>query len=222
MVGMKSLDLIRKKVTEKSTPSGFDGESPFLTLKDGDAYVVRFLQEIDGAVADERRGQILVVEEHTSPKDYKIRAVCTAEDTGRCWACEQTTLPEIGKKWKPRMRFYGNVLVLTEKDGKTKLAEPKVKVLAQGFGDSNIGGDLLAVTEEYGNLTGQEFKLSRKGAGMNDTSYSLLPKPPKAMTKEEEASEVKDVTKWIKIVAYENQADYYNGNAVAEDSTSDW
>lgn len=213
--GLKSLDAIKKKVADKS--GGFDGESPFLTLKDGDSFVIRFLQEIgdDNDHYDERRGLMAVVQEHTSPKDYKIRAVCTMEEEGRCWACEQESLPEIGKKWKPRLRFYTNVLVRTD-DG------PKVKILAQGFGDSNIGQDLIAFSEEYEGLGGQDFKLTRKGSGMNDTKYQLIPKAPSPLTDEEAELEVKDLAKFVKYVSYENQADFYGGNTKADDSPSDW
>lgn len=217
---LKSLDKIRAKVEEKSGFSG-DDESPFLTIKDKESYSVRFLQEIDDEVAtyDERRGLIAVVEEHTGqgPEGYKRRAVCTIEEDGRCWACEQTTLPEVGKKWKPRMRFYANVIVRGENGG-----EDKVKILAQGFGDKNIGKMLIGYNDEYEGLGGQDFKVSRTGAGMNDTSYMMMPRPPKALSDADLALELKDLGKFIKYVPYENQADFYAGNEVESDSTSGW
>lgn len=214
---LKSLDKIRAKVEEKSGFTG-DNESPFLTLKDGDSYDIRFLQEIDDEVAtyDERRGLMAIVEEHTGqgPEGYKRRAVCTAEEDGRCWACEQTSLPDIGKKWKPRMRLYTNVIVRGDED--------KVKILAQGFGDKNIGKLLISYNDEYEGLGGQDFKIKRTGAGMNDTSYMLIPKPPKALSEADLALELKDLSKFIKYVPYENQADFYAGNETETDSTSGW
>lgn len=220
-MALKSLENLRKKVAEKGT---FDGESPFLTLKDGDTYGIRFLQELPGVGDDERRGSIVVVDEHTSPKDFKLRAVCTLEDDGHCWACEQTTVPEIGKKWKPRMRFYANVLVRTEKDGKTALAEPKVKILAQGFGDKAIGKLLIDYTDEYQLLGNQDMKIGRTGAEMNNTSYKLIPKAPTPMTPEEEALELKPLDKFVKYVPYAEQAAFYSGasDESTKDSTENW
>jgi hypothetical protein len=207
---IKGLSAIKAKAAEKTSFTG-DGESPFLTLKDGETAVIRFLQELDdeSALYDDRRGLVEVVEEHTSPKDFKLRAVCTYESENRCYACEQTTLPEIGKKWKPRMRFYANVILRAE-------GGDKVKILAQGFSAKNIGSMLIDMAEEYENLGGQDFKLSRKGAGMNDTSYSLLPRPAKAMSKADQELEVIDLSKFIKYVPYEQQAEFYAGNAKEE------
>lgn len=215
---MKTLQSIKKKMDEKAT---FDGVSPFLQLKDKDSYVIRFLQEMPGEGNDERRGNIVVLDEHQAGPNFKIRAACTLEDTGRCWACEQTNLPEIGRFWKPKMRFYANVIVRTESDGKTLLDEPRVQILAQGFGDKNTGPQLVAYAEEYGTLTNADYKLTRTGAKMNDTSYQLIPKAPTKLSKVDEALEVRDISRYIKFIPYENQAEYYAG-AVQEDSAKDW
>lgn len=212
-MGLSTLDKIRKKVDEK-TGGNFDGESPFIKVSDGEKYRIRVLQEFeeDSPGYDERRGTIEVVEEHTSPKNYKLRAVCTAEDEGRCWACEQQSNPEIGKKWKPRLRFYTNVIVRTDAKG-NELDEPKVKVLAQGFGGKNVGTTLLEAAEEYKALSGLDFKLSRKGSGMNDTEYSLLPLAPQELSEEDEKLEVIDLDKFIKRVPYDQQSAFYSGES---------
>lgn len=206
-MAFKSLKDIKKKVESKQG-GNFDGESPFLTLKDGDKHRIRILQEFEeeSPAYDERRGLIRVVEEHTSPKDFKLRAVCTAEDEGRCWACEQTSNPEIGKKWRPRLRFYANVLVKDE-------SGDKVKILAQGFGGKNVGTTLLEAAEEYGVLGDKDFKISRKGSGMNDTEYGLLPLAPSELTDEQEKLEVIDLDKFIKTVAYADQPAFYSGES---------
>ena len=213
---LKSLDRLKSKIAEKSS---FDGESPFLTLKDGESATIRFIQEFDDSLPgyDERRGLIYWGDEHVSPKDYKLRAVCTMESDNRCWACEQQHIPEIGKKWKPRTRFYANVIVRGVDGG-----EDRVKILAQGFSDKNIGGMLIGFSDEYEGLGGQDFKLSRRGAGMNDTSYMLIPKAPTKMTAADQKHEVRDISRYAKYVPYENQADFFNGNAKEEDSTESW
>lgn len=212
---LASLDKIKAKAAEKT---GFaDGEKAFLQLKDGESAVIRFLQELsaDSPFYDDRRGTLVVVEEHVSPKDFKLRAVCTLNEEGRCWACEQMGLPEIGKKWKARMRFYSNVLVRME-DG------DKVKVLASGFGDKNVGKVIIDYAEEYDGLGGQDFKLSRSGAGMNDTSYRLIPKAPKPLTDDEQKLELIDLEKFIKYVEYDNQSEFYAGNTSEEKDDKDW
>lgn len=208
---IQGLNKLKEKAAEKANYSD-SGESPFLTLKDGDSVALRFLQELDSesSLYDDRRGLVAVVEEHTSPADFKLRAVCTFEEEGRCWACEQTSLPEVGKKWKPRMRFYANVIVRGD-DG------DKVKILANGFGPKAIGATLIDMAEEYGALGAQDFKVGRKGKGMNDTQYSIIPRPPKAMSKEDQKLEVIDLSKFIKYVPYGSQAEFYAGNAKAEE-----
>lgn len=215
-MALKTLADIKKRVESRQTPQG-DGESPFLTLKDGNSFKIRPLQEFEDSndLYDERRGTVKVVDEHTSPKDFKIRAVCTADDEGRCWACEQQSLPEIGKKWKPRTRFYTNVIVRNE-DG-----PDKVKILAQGFSDRNVGNDLIEYATEYGNLSGREYKISRSGAGMNDTSYSMIPLAEKPLSDEDQALEVIDLDKFIKYVPYDQQSAFYSGEKKDDGGSSD-
>jgi hypothetical protein len=206
---------IKKKAAEKASFSG-DGESSFLSLKDGDKVSIRFLQEFDddSPLYDERRGAMKVIMEHVSPADYKKSAVCTAESEGRCWACEQTSLPDIGKNWKPRMRLYANVLLRSE-------SGDKVKVIKGGFSDKGIGEKLINIAEEFEQLGGQDISYSRRGSGKNDTSYDVLPKAPKKMTKEEEGVELIDLSRFAKEISYDNQAAFYTGSG-DESTTDDW
>jgi len=205
---------IKKKAAEKNTFSG-DGESPFLSLKDGNKVKIRFLQEFDddSSLYDERRGALRVIEEHASPRDFKITAMCTAETEGRCWACEQISTPEIGKKWKPKMRLYANVLVRGENGD-------KVKVLKRGFSDKDVGNKLLNIAEEFEMLGGMDMSYSRTGAEMNNTAYDIIPLAPKKLTKEESELELIDLAKFIKEVSYENQAAFYSGVEETASATS--
>lgn len=217
---IKGLSAIKGKAESKG--GNFeDGESPFLTIKDGESYKIRFLQEIDdeSPLYDERRGAIAVVEEHTSPKDFKIRAVCTHEADGKCWACEQTQAvsdEKIARKWRPRMRFYALVLVRNE-DG-----PDKVKILAQGFSDKNVGSDIINIAEEFGQLGDRDMKISRKGSGMNDTSYSLLPLAEKPLTDEEKELDLIDISKFISYVEYDKQAAFYSGKEDEGGDPDEW
>lgn len=209
---------LKKKVSATTGNSG-DGESPFVSLKDGEKKRIRVLQEFDddSALYDERRGTILVIDEHNSPKNFKLSARCSVETEGRCWACEQQNAPEIGKKWKPKMRFYANVLVRGA-DG----APDKVKILKQGFSDNHIGNNLIEIAEELEQLGAQDLSFSRKGAGMNDTSYSVVPVAPKKLTKEEEALDLIDPLKFVKQIPYDQQAAFYSGEEAEGGDATAW
>lgn len=216
-MAIKGLDAIKKKAAEKK---GFTNDGPlFLQIKDGESTKLRFMQELEETSPnyDERRGLAQVIEEHASPKDFKRTAACTAEDEGRCWACEQTSNPEIGKKWKPRMRLYTNVLV-RGKDG----GEDKVMILKAGFSDKGIGDDVVNIAEEFGALGDKDVKYSRKGSGMNDTSYSLLPLAPKPLSKDEQTLELHDINKFIKRVSYDEQPAFYAGATEETSKAKDW
>ena len=216
-MAIKKLADIKKKAEEKSSFSG-DGESPFLSLKDGNKVKIRFLQEFDddSPLYDERRGTILVIDEHSSPRDFKKTAMCTAESEGRCWACEQTSTPEIGKKWKPRMRLYANVLVRNP-DG-----EDKVKILKRGFSDKDIGTKLINIVEEFEQLGGQDMSFSRKGADMNNTSYDLVPLAPKKLSDAEQQLELIDPSKFVKEIPYDKQAAFYTGTEEDGGNADSW
>jgi hypothetical protein len=209
-----------KERAEKAKGFAGDGESPFLQIKEPGAVKIRFLQELtdDSPVYDERRGLVYVYDEHTSPKDFKKAAECTAESEGHCWACEQQSNPEVGKKWKPKMRFIANVVVRGEGD-----TPDRVKLLKRGFSDKDIGGDLIDYAEEFGSLGGMDIKYKRDGKGMNDTSYSLIPLPPKPLSKDDQALELIDPAKFVKVISYADQAAFYLGESDGDGgSASDW
>jgi hypothetical protein len=62
----------------------------WLKVEDGQSVKIRFINEIDpdSPNYDEKRGLAIVVAEHTNPKDYRRKAVCTLDDEGRCFGCE--------------------------------------------------------------------------------------------------------------------------------------
>lgn len=213
---LRGLKDIKQRAEEKAS---FDGEGAFLKLKDKESIKLRFLQELDEESPnyDERRGLITVVEEHVSPKNFRRRAVCTLEQDQRCWACEQRSIPDIGKKWRSKMRFYANVVVRGT-DG----ADDKVKVLAQGFSKQNVGSALIAFAEEYQTVTGQDYKLTRTGAGMNDTTYGMIPLASKALSKDDAQREIIDVSQFIQYIKYEDQAEYYTSSDDSTAEKKDW
>ena len=88
-------------------PKGADGpKARWLKLEDGQSVKIRFLNEVDADSKnyDDVRGLAIVVAEHTNPKDYRRKAVCTMEEEGRCYGSEMNRRdPKAG--WKARLQI---------------------------------------------------------------------------------------------------------------------
>ena len=209
---VKGLAAINKAIE----PSHSNNDGPkgrWLQLKDGQSVKIRFLQEIDPDSPNYNKdaGLGIVGIEHTNPKDYKRKAVCTMEDEGQCFGCEQHRRdPKVG--WKARPRFYVNVLV---EDG---TEEPYVAILSQGTGPKSATPEIGQYAAETGSITNLVWKLKRTGE-KTDTNYSIIPLP---------TAEVKpiDYTKYelfdlektaVRNVVYADQENFYSG-AVSESS----
>jgi hypothetical protein len=173
---MKTLNELKKVAQSKS----FDGaKRKFLTMKDGDAYRIRFRQELteDSKNYDEERGTALVVSVHTNPLNFRLRLACTAESEEqgfRCWACEQVP---SNSRWRAQQKMLIN-LAIQESNGNWDSF-----ILEQGFGKSHIGNAL-----EFGSIVDRTYKLSRTGSKLHDTSYTLLP-----LAESEEPDDLKEI-----------------------------
>ena len=192
---------------EKSEFSGEGQKGTWLKINDGQSVKIRFIEELDEDSANyaEARGLALVVKEHTNPKDYKRKAVCTFEDEGQCFGCEQHRRdPKAG--WKAKPRFYVNVLV---EDGNE---DPYVAILSQGTGPKSATPEIGQYAAETGSITNLIWKLKRTGE-KTDTHYSIIPLP---------TAEVKsiDYTKYelydlektaVRNVFYADQENFYMG-----------
>ena len=84
--GLKDLN----KTLDKPQSSGGDSvKGRWVKLEDGESVKVRFLQELDpdSPTYNDKLGLGFIAVEHTNPKDYRRKALCTIDDQGRCWGC---------------------------------------------------------------------------------------------------------------------------------------
>lgn len=142
----------------------------WLKLEDGQSVRVHFLQELDQASKNynEKAGLAIMVSEHTSPENFRHRSQCTINDEGRCYACEMNR-KHPKKGWHAKGRIYFNVLV---DDGKE---DPYVAVLSQGLSGRAITPALLMHQSDTESICNAQFRIARNGAGVSNTSYSLMP-----------------------------------------------
>ena len=159
------------KQMENKAASGDAQKGRWLQLKDGQSLKIRFMQEIDPDSKNysAQGGLAFIAVEHTNPKDYKRKALCTIEDQGRCYGCEMHRRdPKAG--WKGRSRFYANVIV---DDGSE---EPYVAIFSQGAGPKSATPEIINYAGETGSITNLTWKLKRTGTA-TDTNYSIIPLP---------------------------------------------
>jgi len=177
----------------------------WLKLEDGQSAKVRFVNELDedSPHYDEARDLAIVVSEHTNPKDYKRKAVCTQESEGRCFGCEMARKePKSG--WRARFRFYTNLLV---DDG---LEDPYVAVWSQGVGRQSAFNTLKEYAIETGSISNRVWRMKRQGSG-TDTTYILLPGDPDTDKHDWKGVEPFNLEKVVREVPYSEQEAYYLG-----------
>ena len=196
-------------------PSGGDGQKGrWLKLADNQSVKITFLQELDpdSPTYDESRGAGFIAMEHTNPKDYRRKALCSIDDQGRCYGCEQHRKdPKAG--WKSRSRLYINVLVA---DGSE---DPYVAIMSQGSGPKSATPEIIQYAGETGSISNVTWRLKRVGQG-TETSYSIIPLPVTEQPKGE--FELFDLEKIaVRDVPYSDQASFYDGpDAPSSESSS--
>ena len=164
--GLKDLN----KTLDKAQSSGGDSvKGRWVKLEDGESVKVRFLQELDpdSPTYNDKLGLGFIAVEHTNPKDYRRKALCSIDDQGKCWGCEQHR-KDFKAGWKGRSRLYINVLI---DDGKE---EPYVAILSQGSSGKTITPTLIEYAGEMGSITNLMWRIKRSGT-KTDTSYTIIP-----------------------------------------------
>lgn len=208
------IDAIKAAVEKSNTDFEDSPRAKWFKLSDGESKKVVFLQEFDENSPEysEKNGTVLVAVEHSAPKDYKRKALCTA-DEGACLACEMNKRqPKTG--WNQKTRLYANVLVFNGDD-------VEVQVLSQGLGGKSITPTLLEMSNEYGSITKNPFKIKRTGSSLSNTSYALIPSMTESGVNVEDY-ELYDLTKVAtRHVEYDAQAEFYGIAAEAPEAESE-
>lgn len=211
--GLKDLN----KALDKPQPSGDGNKAKWVKLEDGESVKIRFLQELDPDSPNysDKLGLGFIAVEHTNPKDYRRKALCSIDDQGKCWGCEQHR-KDYKAGWKGRSRLYINVLV---DDGKE---DPYVAILSQGSSGKTITPTLIEYAGEMGSITNLMWRIKRTGT-KTDTSYTIIP-----LAKDEspfdpsglELYSLEEVA--VRDLPYADQEGFFSGEGTeAEASTTD-
>lgn len=183
----------------------------WLKLEDNQSIKVRFVSELDEDSPNYSpdRDLAIVVSEHTNPKDYKRKAVCTLESEGRCYGCEMARKETMedrkrGGSWRPRLRFYCNLLV---DDG---MESPYVAVWSQGVGKQSAFNTIREYVLDTGSISNITWRMKRQGSG-TDTTYVLLPTTPDTVPFDWSGVEPFALEKVVREMPYAEQENFYLG-----------
>lgn len=160
------------RTLDSSAPSGDGSKVRWFKILDSEKAKIKFLQELDpdSPNYDAESGASFLAVEHSNPKNYQRKALCSADDQGQCYGCEQHR-KDFKAGWKGKTRFYANVLVDNGKD------EPFVAVISQGTGPKSITPSVMEYALETGSITDIVWQIKRTGSGNTDTSYNIIPLP---------------------------------------------
>lgn len=218
--GLKGLNAVMDKPQSSSEGS----KARWVKLEDGESVKIRFLQELDPDSPSyaEKNGLGFIAVEHTNPKDYKRKALCSMEDQGKCFGCEQHR-KDFKAGWKGRSRLYINVLV---DDGKE---EPYVAILSQGSSGKTVTPTLIEYAGEMGSISNLMWRIKRTGT-KTDTSYTIIPLQKDETPFDSSALELYKLEETaVRDLPYVDQEAFFNGeggHAEAEDSATssslDW
>ena len=211
--GLKDLN----KALDKPQSSGEGSKAKWVKLEDGESVKIRFLQELDpdSPTYNDKLGLGFIAVEHTNPKDYRRKALCSIDDQGKCYGCEQHR-KDYKAGWKGRSRLYINVLV---DDGKE---EPFVAILSQGSSGKTITPTVIEYAGEMGSITNLMWRIKRTGT-KTDTSYTIIP-----LAKDESPFDYSGLELYnleelaVRDLPYADQESFFNGEGgEAEASSTD-
>lgn len=221
MKGLKEME----KALDRPSSSGDNGTKVrWLKMDDGQSIKARFINELDedSPNYDPARDLAIIVSEHSNPKDYKKKAVCTMESEGRCFGCEmarkQTEAERKLGSWRAKFRFYINLLV---EDG---IEDPYVAVWSQGVGKQSAFNTLKGYVIDTGSITNRNWRMTREGTG-TQTTYALIARDPDTEKFDWTGIEPYPLEKVVREVPYAEQESFYlgfDGPASSETKNLDW
>lgn len=222
----KGLKEIEQQIKERQGGA----RATWLKLNDKETVKLRFISELDAdsPAYSEERGLAIVVSEHTHPKEFKRKAVCTREE-GQCVGCESAlAYPKTG--WASKMKMYANVWVIPKKED-PYLAIFSVSINAK----STVWAMLKSVYDDQGAISDKTWTYGRTGKNFNDTVYTLVPGASDKEPFDYGDTEFYDLEKVaIREIPYEEQHDFYfkefgtnetqeaGEDAPAGDLTTEW
>jgi hypothetical protein len=217
----KGLKAMEQAMGSQRPSSGDSGglKVRWLKLEDNQSVKVRFVNELDADSPNysEDRDLAIVVSEHTNPKDYKRKAVCSMDTEGRCFGCEMARKePKSG--WRARLRFYTNLLV---DDG---MEDPYVAVWSQGVGKQSAFNTIREYVLDTGSVSNIVWRMKRQGTA-TDTTYVMLPVSPDSEPFDWSGIEPFNLEKVVRELPYAEQESFYlgfDGPASASTNNIDW
>jgi hypothetical protein len=220
VTGLKNLN----NVIDRPAHEGSEGsKATWVKIEDGESIKVRFLQELDpdSPTYNEKNGLGFIAIEHTNPSDYRRKALCSMDDQGKCYGCEQHR-KDYKAGWKGKPRLYINVLVDNGKD------DPFVAVLSQGISGKTITPTLNEYAKEMGSITNLMWRIKRTGL-KTDTSYTIIPLQKDDSEFDSSTLELHDLLATaVRDLPYVEQEAFFAGEvkksegSSATDSTLDW
>lgn len=212
----KGLKELNKAIDKPSYSEGGEGsKATWLKLEDGESIKIRFLQELDpdSPHYNEKNGLGFIANEHTNPDNYRRKALCSMDDQGKCWGCEQHR-KDFKKGWKARARLYINVLVDNGKD------EPHVAILSQGASGKAITPTVIEYAGEMGSITNLMWRIKRSGKG-TDTSYTIIPLGKDETPFDSSSLELYDLEKVaVRDLPYVDQESFFVGEGGHEEEST--
>ena len=208
--GLKGLNAVMDRPQVNSEGS----KARWVKLEDGESVKIRFLQELDpdSPNYNEKNGLGFIAVEHTNPKDYRRKGLCTMEDQGKCYGCEQHR-KDYKAGWKGRSRLYMNVLV---DDGKE---DPYVAILSQGSSGKTVTPTLIEYAGEMGSITNLMWRIKRTGT-KTDTSYTIIPLAKDETPFDSSALELYKLEEVaVRDLPYTEQEAFFNGEGAHAEST---
>ena len=203
----EGLDKIKKYKEEQEAKKAAAeaGNINWLKIDDGEAVKIWFLQELDkGALGyHEENGLGFLATEHTNPKDFRKKCLCSIDDEDQCLGCEKHR-EDWKAGWRAKSRLYINVLV------ERKNGDREVAVMSQANGSKSVIAPMvLEYAVENNTITDRWWKITRTGT-KETTAYSpFVYGPSDDVDVKEYADQVQDLKRCVREVPYDEQFDFF-------------